>query len=54
MVVREINNREDIFLLVSTFYSKIKKDDFINLIFLKAIPAEDWNHHLKKLTDFRK
>lgn len=52
MSVREISNREDVFLLVSTFYDKIKKDDFIGPIFLKAIPNKEWERHLEKLTDF--
>lgn len=52
MEVREIKNRDDIFLLVSTFYNKIKKDDFIGPIFLEMIPDEEWNAHLEKLTDF--
>lgn len=52
MEKREIKNREDIFLLVSTFYAKIKKDDYIGPFFLKAIPDEAWPDHLKKLTDF--
>ena len=52
MSVREINNREDVFLLVSTFYDKIKKDDFIGPIFLEAIPNKEWENHLEKLTDF--
>lgn len=52
MSVREINNRDDVFLLVSTFYNKIKKDDFIGPIFLKAIPNDEWDSHLEKLTDF--
>ena len=52
MSVREIKNRDDVFLLVSTFYNKIKKDDFIGPIFLKAIPNNEWDSHLEKLTDF--
>ncbi len=52
MEVREIKNRDDIFLLVSTFYNQIKKDDFIGPIFLEMIPDEEWNPHLEKLTDF--
>ncbi|CAI8432506.1 MAG: Group 3 truncated hemoglobin ctb [Polaribacter sejongensis] len=52
MSVREINNREDVFLLVTTFYDKIKKDDFIGPIFLKTIPNKEWEQHLEKLTDF--
>jgi hemoglobin len=52
MSSRDINNREDIYTLVSTFYNKIKKDDFIGPIFLKIIPDKEWEPHLQKLTDF--
>ena len=52
MTTREINNREDVFLLIDTFYAKIRKDDFIGPIFLSAIPTEEWPDHLEKLTDF--
>ena len=51
MELRDLENREDVFLLVSTFYSKIKKDDFIGPIFLKIIPAHDWQAHIEKLTE---
>ncbi|MFY0604138.1 MAG: group III truncated hemoglobin [Flavobacteriaceae bacterium] len=49
---KDITNREDVYVLVSTFYSKIKQDDFIGPIFLKVIPNEKWELHLQKLTDF--
>ncbi|WBX74704.1 group III truncated hemoglobin [Tenacibaculum pacificus] len=49
---KEIENREDVYLLVATFYDKIKEDDFIGPIFLKRIPADAWESHLQKLTDF--
>ncbi|WP_233897956.1 group III truncated hemoglobin [Tenacibaculum piscium] len=49
---KEIENRDDVFLLVNTFYNKIKADDFIGPIFLKTIPADAWDAHLEKLTDF--
>lgn len=49
---RDINNREDIYTLVSTFYSKVRKDDLIGPIFLNIIPDEQWEEHLQKLTDF--
>ncbi len=52
MKKKEIENREDVYLLVSTFYNKIKKDDFIGHFFLKAIPENDWENHIEKLTDF--
>ncbi|MFL0061167.1 group III truncated hemoglobin [Tenacibaculum maritimum] len=52
MELKEIENREDVYILVSTFYDKIKKDEFIGPIFLKMISANEWSHHLEKLTDF--
>jgi hemoglobin len=52
MELRDIESREDVFLLVNTFYSKIKKDDFIGPIFLEIIPVDEWAPHLEKLTDF--
>jgi hemoglobin len=52
MQLRDIENRADVFLLVSTFYAKIKLDSFIGPIFLEAIPENEWESHLEKLTDF--
>ena len=52
MITRKIRGRVDVFLLISIFYTKIKMDEFIGPIFLRAIPAEDWESHLEKLTDF--
>lgn len=52
MSTKEIENRADVYLLVSTFYNKIKEDDFIGPIFLKIIPDNEWESHLQKLTDF--
>ena len=52
MEKKEIESREDVFLLVSTFYGKIKKDDFIGHFFLDAIPENKWAQHIEKLTDF--
>ncbi|CAL2086739.1 hemoglobin [Tenacibaculum sp. 190524A05c] len=52
MAKKQIENREDVFALVSTFYDKIKKDDVIGEFFLETIPEEEWDDHLLKLTDF--
>lgn len=52
MELKEIQNRDDVYLLVSTFYNKIKQDNFIGPFFLRAIPASEWDEHLEKLTDF--
>ncbi|SEB41879.1 hemoglobin [Tenacibaculum sp. MAR_2009_124] len=49
---KEIESREDVYLLVSTFYDRIKNDDFIGPIFTETIPEAEWNNHIDKLTDF--
>lgn len=49
---KQIENRADVFLLVSSFYQKIKKDAIIGTFFLKTIPEEEWDDHIEKLTDF--
>ena len=47
---KEIVTREDVYNLVSTFYSKVRKDDLLAPIFNKHIT--DWPAHLEHLTDF--
>lgn len=49
---KKIESRADVHVLVSTFYTKIKKDEFIGPFFLNAIPEYEWEEHLEKLTDF--
>ena len=46
----DIQNREDVFFLVSTFYSKVRSNEKIGHFFNETI--EDWPAHLEKLTDF--
>lgn len=50
MIKKQIENREDISLLVRTFYSKIRADTEIGHFFNEKIT--DWEEHLEKLTDF--
>lgn len=47
---REIRNRDDLSLLVHTFYAKIRAHEEIGHFFNETIL--DWNGHLEKLTDF--
>ncbi|WP_299681975.1 group III truncated hemoglobin [uncultured Dokdonia sp.] len=47
---KEITSREDIHLLVTTFYSRIRKDVYLAPIFERHI--QDWNEHIEHLTDF--
>ena len=48
--MKTIENREDVYLLVNTFYGKIRKDDFLGPIFNKHV--DNWPEHIEKLTDF--
>lgn len=50
MANRKINSREDVSLLVRTFYSKVRKDELLGPIFNGIIT--DWESHLELLTDF--
>ena len=50
MTVRDIKNREDIHLLVSSFYEKVKKDELLGPFFIEKI--SDWDRHIDHLTDF--
>lgn len=47
---KQIENRADIKLLVTTFYDKIRADTEIGFFFNETIT--DWEEHLEKLTDF--
>lgn len=48
----DIQNRKDVKLLVSTFYSKIRQDSLLGTIFNSMIAEGEWETHLEKLTDF--
>jgi len=50
--MKEIQDRADIFLLVTTFYMKIRKDTLLGPIFNSHIAEAQWPDHLEKLTDF--
>lgn len=52
MSTKTIENREDLALLVDTFYSKIREDSLLGPIFNKHIDGDQWPEHLSKLTDF--
>ncbi len=47
---KDISNREDVFLLVNTFYDKVRVDKTLGPFFNKTI--EDWDSHLELLTTF--
>ena len=47
---QDISNREDVFLLVNTFYGKVRKDSTLGPFFNETI--KDWDAHLDHLTTF--
>lgn len=50
--MKDIQNKEDIFKLVSTFYGRIRRDELLGPIFNSHIEKDKWPAHLQKLTDF--
>lgn len=50
MKKKDIKTRDDLYLLVSTFYIKIRKDDVLGPFFNDLI--KDWDAHLERLTSF--
>lgn len=49
-MIKEIEAREDVSVLVRTFYSKVRKNELLGPIFNGIIT--DWETHLELLTDF--
>ncbi|MDO5981892.1 group III truncated hemoglobin [Flavivirga spongiicola] len=47
---KDINSRDDVFLLVSSFYNKVRKDPILGPFFNDTI--KDWDGHLERLTTF--
>lgn len=47
---KDITNRNDVYLLVSQFYEKVKKDKEIGPFFHNSI--KDWDSHIEKITNF--
>jgi hemoglobin len=47
-----IETRNDIALLVNSFYGKIRQDEMLGPIFNSHIAEDRWPEHLSKLTDF--
>lgn len=50
--MKSIDNRDDISLLVHSFYDKIRRDELLGPIFNSHIADDQWPEHLRKLTDF--
>ena len=50
--MKTIETRNDIDLLVNTFYTKIRKDELLGHIFNTHISDDRWPEHLSNLSDF--
>lgn len=50
--MKTIDSREDVSVLVNTFYVKIRDDESLGPIFNGHIKENQWPEHLEKLTDF--
>ncbi len=50
--MKDIQGREDVFVLVSGFYKKIQQDEVLGPIFNNHITIKQWPEHIEKLTDF--
>ncbi|HUH50715.1 MAG TPA: group III truncated hemoglobin [Flavobacterium sp.] len=50
-MMRDIENRADIEIIVNTFYEQVQKDEVIGYLF-NDVAKTDWSHHLPKMYDF--
>lgn len=50
MEKKDIQSRQDVYLLVSNFYKKVRKDAVLGPFFEKVIT--DWDAHIERLTTF--
>ena len=50
--MRDIETREDIVLMVDTFYQKVQQDELIGPIFNSRIAPEAWPAHLDRMYTF--
>lgn len=50
MAKKDIKTRDDVFLLVSSFYNKVRQDKVLGPFFNDTI--KDWEAHLEHLTTF--
>jgi hemoglobin len=48
---KDIEGREDIQVLIDTFYTKVRKDEVIGYLF-NEVAKVDWVHHLPVMYDF--
>lgn len=51
-MIRDIKNREDIYIVVSQFYKKLLNNDIMKHFFEKFTQENELEHHLQTLVDF--
>ncbi|MEP6712526.1 MAG: group III truncated hemoglobin [Ferruginibacter sp.] len=51
MSKRDIKTREDIEMLMRSFYRKVIQDETLGIIFTQIVPL-NWEHHIPLITDF--
>jgi hemoglobin len=50
-MLKDIESRDDIELLITTFYEQVKKDETIGFIFTDVVKL-NWEHHIPIIVDF--
>ena len=50
--MQDITDKEDIMLIVDTFYAKAKTDTLLAPIFNEAIDENEWNKHVERIYSF--
>jgi hemoglobin len=50
--MKDILEREDVHLLVSTFYSQVREDTILGPVFNTLIKEENWPEHIHRIADF--
>lgn len=48
----ETLDRDALYLLVCTFYERVRRDPMLHPIFDRRIAADAWPHHLERMTEF--
>lgn len=51
-MLKDIESREDIIILVNAFYDRVKNDALLAPVFASRIPDEAWPAHLERMYSF--
>src|SRR6476661_802478 len=50
--MNDLSNKEDVKVLVDSFYQNVRMDNLLGPIFANKIPADHWPAHLEKMYSF--